>query len=271
MYVFAEPVAEEQADEIQQAGETAQEEFARNVVGIPDRRTSKTWEDIQDDIDEQIGEDQNSVPTGEDGEASASQEALNESEAVFDEPAKETTEETAQETAEETAEETTEDQDERSAENMEHVSKSASTSKKPLIGWTLSVRNLVNGGYVDRPTNFTDEDEWKVEYHIKEIPEQSRWKLYNALKERRRQLVGMDEQETDKKLKHYRDIISRFSRRGREWRTEQDQLTEEKGVEVFRPLGPGSDAATVENTRPDEALDHGKTEEILDGVPASPS
>ncbi|USP75750.1 hypothetical protein yc1106_03024 [Curvularia clavata] len=276
MYVFAEPVTEEQADEIQQAGEAAQEEFARTVVGIPedDRRTQEAWQDIQDDIDKQVGEDQNSVSTGESGEAGSSRESLDESETASEETAEETAEEatqTLEETTEKTNEETTEDAQEGSTESTANVLDPTSTSEKPLLGWTLSVRNLVNGGYVDRPTNFTDQDEWKVEYHIKEIPEQSRWKLYNALKERRRQLIGMDEQETDKKLKHYRDLISRFSRRGRKWRIEQDQLNEEKGVQVYRPLGPGSDAAVNEQTRPDEVFGCEKKEEILDGVPASPS
>ena len=156
-------------------------------------------------------------------------------------------------------------------ESTDNASKTTSAPEKPLMGWILGIRNLVNGGYVDRPTNFTDLDEWKIEYHIKEIPEQSRWKLNNALKERRRQLVGMDEDEMDKKLKHYRDLISRFSHRGRKWRMEQDQLNEEKGVQLFRPLGPGSDAAINEKTTLNEALGHEKKEEILDGIPASPS
>lgn len=280
MYVFAEPVTEEQADEIQQAGEAAQEEFARTVVGIPedDQRSQEAWQDIQDDIDKQVGEDQNSVSTGENGEASTSRESLDESEAASEESAEETAEETVEEVAE-TPEEitkTTEEADENTDEGIVRSTVDAleptSTTEKPLMGWILSVRNLVNGGYVERPTNFTDHDEWKVEYHIKEISEQSRWKLYNALKERRRQLIGMDEEETDKKLKHYRDLISRFSHRGRKWRIEQDQLNEEKGVQVYRPLGPGSDAAAAnETTRSNEAFGREKTEEILDGVPASPS
>ncbi|KAJ5021344.1 mitochondrial protein Pet127-domain-containing protein [Bipolaris maydis] len=250
MYIFAEPVTEEQADEIQQAGETAQQDFARDIVGIPedDRRSQEAWQDIQDDVDEQISEDEKIISIAESSEADASQqEALDASkdasEQVSKEPIEETAEETADETANETAEESTNDGDEESVGDVEDVPEPTSNSEGPLMGWTLSVRNLVNGGYVERPVNFTEQDDWKVEYHIKEIPENARWRLYNALKERRRQLIGLDEEEADKKLKPYRDLISRFSHRGRQWRMEQDQLNESKGVQVFRPLGPGSDAA----------------------------
>lgn len=274
MYIFAEPVTEEQADDIQQAGETSQQDFARDIVGIPedDRRTQEAWQDIQDDVDEQINEDQKIVSIAESSEADATQqEALDASkdasedvseesieetteeaaeetaeeatEETAEETAGETAEEIAEETAEETAEEATKDGDEESVGDVEGVPEPTSISEGPLMGWTLSVRNIVNGGYVERPVDFTEQDEWKVEYHIKEIPEQTRWRLYNALKERRRQLIGLDEEETDKKLKPYRDLISRFSHRGRQWRIEQDQLNESKGVQMFRPLGPGSDAA----------------------------
>jgi hypothetical protein len=155
------------------------------------------------------------------------------------------------------------------------------------MGWTLTVRNLVNGGYVERPEQLNEFDDWKMEYHIKEIPEETRWKLYNALKARRHQLIGQDEEQVDKGLKHYRDLIQRYSNRGRQWREEQDRLNAAKGVQLFRPLGPGSDAiashheTTLENDRteepyseeskPDESLSKEKKEEVLHGLPSVPS
>ncbi|KNG45094.1 mitochondrial membrane protein pet127 [Stemphylium lycopersici] len=279
MYVFAEPVTDEQADAIQSAGEAAQKAFARNVVGLgrDDPKTQAEWQDIQDDVDEQVGEDQNSISTSKDPkELSTEEEHLTDSERVSEEESEEEAKETAT--------------------TKEHESIPTAASEGPLMGWTLTVRSLVNGGYVERPTNFTDDDEWKIEYHIKEIPEENRWKLYNAVRERRRQLVGQDDEEADKNLKTYRDLISRFSRRGRKWREEQDKIDQEKGVEIFRPLGPGSDAVRSDDevTRPktekdhvndemekpeptseepklDEPLSQQKKEEILDGVPSSPS
>jgi hypothetical protein len=253
MYVFAEPVTEEQADQIQSAGEAAQKAFARDVVGLGEKADPEApaWEDVQDEVDEQVGEDQSG--------------ALAETE---DAPAK---------TADTPAE-------------ME----AAPTSAGPLMGWTLTVRNLVNGGYVEQPNKLDNQDEWKIEYHMKEIPEESRWKLYNALKERRHQLIGQDEEEASKGLKHYRDLIKRFSDKGRRWRNEQDKLNNASPGQLFRPLGPGSDVDAMESyndvTKADETFDENTTvepsnddtqaiesmsretkEEVLDGMPASPS
>ncbi|CAG5188463.1 uncharacterized protein ALTATR162_LOCUS11962 [Alternaria atra] len=260
MYVFAEPVTEEQAEEIQNAGEAAQKEFARNVVGVgkDDPETQAAWQEAQDDVDEQIDVDQNPKEVAE-------QE---------DEPLT-----SSGESAEETAEET---------ETLtEDIVEPPSTPQGPLMGWTLTVRNLVNGGYVERPEQLNEFDDWKMEYHIKEIPEETRWKLYNALKARRHQLIGQDEEQVDKGLKHYRDLIQRYSNRGRQWREEQDRLNAAKGVQLFRPLGPGSDAiashheTTLENDRteepyseeskPDESLSKEKKEEVLHGLPSVPS
>jgi hypothetical protein len=243
MYVFAEPVTEEQADEIQNAGEAAQKAFARNVVGLGKTDSEKTtaWEDVQDDVDEQLDKDESGVP-------------------------EEIEEETEEATEGETGETT--------------------TSEGPLMGWTLTVRNLVNGGYVDRPNRLDNSDEWKIEYHMKEIPEESRWKLYNALKDRRHQLIGQDEEEASKSLKHYRDLIKRFSNKGRKWREEQDKLNDANPGQLYRPLGPGADSSDDvmnaydldENTTVDpgsahatESMSQEKKEEVLDGMPASPS
>jgi hypothetical protein len=267
MYVFAEPVTEEQADEIQNAGEAAQKAFARDVVGLGEKADPEApaWEDVQDDVDEQVGEDQSGA-LAETEDMPAKME---------DTPAK--TADTPAKTADTPAE-----------------TEAAPTPTGPLMGWTLTVRNLVNGGYVEQPSKLDNQDEWKIEYHMKEIPEESRWKLYNALKERRHQLIGQDEEEASKGLKHYRDLIKRFSDKGRRWRNEQDKLNNASPGQLFRPLGPGSDVDAMEShndvTKADEPLDENTTvepsnddaqatesmsqekkEEVLEGMPASPS
>ncbi|KAF1946999.1 Pet127-domain-containing protein [Clathrospora elynae] len=263
MYVFAEPVTEDQADEIQNAGVAAQTEFARTVVGVgkDDPVVQAVWQDIQDDVDEQVGEEQGRTPVPD----MSSEEVIQ------------------QEVAPTSSEGLSEETDQKATSTSDEL-EAKPVSEGPLMGWTLTVRSLVNGGYVDRPENFEDSDEWKIEYHIKDIPEETRWKLYNALKERRRQLIGQDDEEANKSLKHYRDLIQRYSDRGRKWRKQQDEMNEEKGVQMYRPLGPGSDAAEavqecvtkeVEEDKVDttagESLSQEKKEEVLEGLPASPS
>jgi hypothetical protein len=242
MYVFAEPVTEEQADEIQGAGEAAQKEFARTVVGLgkDDPEVQAAWHNIQDAVDEQIDKDEE----GKSAEALEEQDSETEDAAKTTEESKEQEQKLAAETTQE--EHTDEVESQKSsteaAEDAEGAETAESIPEGPLMGWTLSIRSKINGGYVDRPRKFSEEDEWKVEYHIQEIPEQSCWKLYNALKERRHALVGVQDKEVDKGLSHYRSLIQRFSNKGREWRQAQDKLDEEMGVQIYKPLGPGSDA-----------------------------
>jgi hypothetical protein len=108
------------------------------------------------------------------------------------------------------------------------------------MGWTLTVRNKVNGHYLERPEKLEPEDNWQIEYHVQEIDQKSVWSLYNATKERRRQLIGLNDDEVNKGLANYRKIIQRYASRGRMWRAKQDQINEERGVQLYKPLGPGS-------------------------------
>ncbi|KAF2823963.1 Pet127-domain-containing protein [Ophiobolus disseminans] len=293
MYVFAEPVTEEQADEIQNAGEAAQKHFARTVVGVgkDDPEVQEAWQNIQDEVDEQVDEDKEGGvskerPDEADAEIVSAESDVeevpgNNVDAQDVTPAVEDTlptgnkpEEVAAETAsaetsaEEVAAETqsAESNAEESASNdvdAQEIPTTAEdtppTEKKPdgpLMGWTLTARSKVNGSYVDRPRDFSTDDDWVVEYHVQEIPEASRWRLYNAVRERRKGLIGMEDQEADKGLKRYRDLIQRFSNRGRAWRTQQDQITEEMGVHVYRPLGPGSEkeVPVTDSTSAEEAV-----------------
>lgn len=230
MYVFAEPVTEEEADRIQSVGDAAQKDFARTVVGVgkDDPEVQAAWQDLQDEVDEQVDEDKNAAPTTEaQGDEHASQEA----------------EATEDASSEEVATENTKPSTSREA------------SVGPLMGWTLTVRSKVNGEYVERPEKLDMRDDWKIEYHIQDIAESTRQKLYLALKERRRQLIGQDEEAVDRGLQHYRNLIQRYSDRGREWRKEQDKINEARGVQIYKPLGPGSDAvASVIEDSKEEAL-----------------
>jgi hypothetical protein len=197
MYVFAEPVTEDEAEAIQNRGEKDQREFARSVVGLERDSTDgqSAWQELQSNVDREV--DQGETAT----EQAGNTEAVN-IEAVDELPEEKT--------------------------------------EGPLIGWTLTVRSKVNGDYVDRPENLQDEDSWELEYHIKEIGNNMLWKSYNAIKERRRKLAP--NQGTTESLEHYRDLIKRYTKRGRAWRAKQDQLLEEQGVKMYKPLGPGSDA-----------------------------
>lgn len=119
----------------------------------------------------------------------------------------------------------------------------------PLVGWILTVRSKVNGEYVDRPTDLQGSDDWKIEYHIQEVQESKLREMYMKVKERRRLLIGQDDEEVNKNLKHYRETIQRYTQRGREWRQQQDEMDRAKDVQLYKPLGPRSEVSpTSENS-----------------------
>jgi hypothetical protein len=256
MYVFAEPVTEEQADAIQSIGEAEQKEFARTVVGVgkDDPEVQEAWKNIQDEVDQQTDKDkdgevdENETPDKEDLEQEESSNHDVASQASS--PENESAEPVVLEEIEGSTEAAESAESAEPAETTEpaEAEEIAEATDGPLMGWTLTVRNKVNGGYVARPKKLQEDDDWKIEYIIQDIPEESRWKLYGALKDRRRGLVTKEDQEVDKSLQHYRALIQRYSNRGREWRKKEDALIEELGIQMYKPLGPGSEAASAAGT-----------------------
>jgi len=295
LYIFAEPVTEEQADKIQSEGDAQQKEFARTVVGIGnnDQDVQAAWRKTQDEVDEQLAEDQRGAPetetpadetelheaaeeeAAEETDEEANEEVIEENGEAAEEEVNEETDDAVEEEAieetddaveegiidetddaveegviDETDEDASEETDEDDIETDEDASEETEdghigqeeTNKVPLMGWTLTVRSKVNDSYVTRPSGLSSEDSWELEYYIKEIPEVRRWKLYDALKQRRRDTVGQTEDEVDEDLKFYRGLIHRYSEKGKEWRQQQDEINKNLGVTVYRPMGPGSGA-----------------------------
>lgn len=242
MYIFAEPVTEEEADEIQGAGDAAQKDFARTVVGIKRSDTDEeAWQSMQENVDEQLDKDGRKkadvVDQQEEGQIN-DDAIVTTSESVEEAHTHEVSGETDL-----TEEESVEEDTAQEGPSEELTDEANAENNKPLIGWTLTVRSKVNGGYVDRPMDLNQDDDWKIEYHIQEVPEKSRWRIYNQVKERRRGLSVMEGKEVDSGLQAYRNLIQRYSDRGRKWRAEQDKINADKGIELYKPLGPGSEAA----------------------------
>ena len=94
-----------------------------------------------------------------------------------------------------------------------------------LLAMTLTLRNKVNGAHVTRPENLVRSDRWAVEYSLTEITSASRaWQLYRACQARRRK--GLDNEghdEADAAASYYIRRLREMSTRGREWRKKQDE------------------------------------------------
>ncbi|KAF2474106.1 Pet127-domain-containing protein [Lindgomyces ingoldianus] len=235
MYVFAEPVTEEAADMIQNSGRAAMKDFERNVIGVKrdDPEVQKEWQEIQDRVDEEVDEDQLN-PKDEGDEEIAEKQAKDR-----DETDEENTEgDASKETASISMEDTVDSGDTKATKP---ATASKSVSDGPLMGWTLTVRNLVNGRYVKRPEELSSSDSWSIEYHVQELPDETKWSVYGQLKTRRKKLIGLREEEQSKQLKQYREMLQRYSDKGRKWREEQDKIDEQMGKRVYRRLGPGAE------------------------------
>jgi hypothetical protein len=220
MYIFAEPVTEEQADAIQNKSQEAHKAFERDIVGIvkDDPALQAEWQQIQGRVDEEVNEvDSKKTQTAEDVDA------------------------TAQESVTQSGEETADAVDDSSPESSKD-SDTPEASKGPLMGWTLAVRHRLNGEYVERPRKLEPDDSWTIEYHVRELNETDRWNLYEKVKQSRSELIGeeRDKGGMKKGLERYRGLIQKYSDRGRQWREEQDALAAEVETKVYEPLGPGS-------------------------------
>ncbi|KAF2738558.1 Pet127-domain-containing protein [Polyplosphaeria fusca] len=236
MYIFAEPVTEEDADAIQNTNLPAQKAFARNIVGVKrdDPEVQAEWQDLEEQIDVEVSEDED-----KDHDIKQSDKEQREDTKDSGTVATRTEDEEHEEKEGREKEEGNGDEKPRAEPTSED---SQPTDDKPLMAWTLTVRNRVNGEYVLRPTDFTADDTWSLEYHLKEIdPQQNPHKLYRQLRERRFRLVGMSEEDRSKQLKTYRQMLRTYSDKGRAWREQQDKLDAEKGQQVYRPFGPGAE------------------------------
>lgn len=220
MYIFAEPVTEEQADAIQNKNQESFRAFERDVVGIEkdDPALQAEWHQIQERVDEELEE----VDTREVDKVEGVK--------VKEEPAASTTEEEAPEDANESPQE--------DAKNSE-----PEVPKGPLMGWTLAVRHRLNGAYVERPENLSPDDSWTLEYHIRELNESDRWILYEKVKKKRNDLIGEERDSASARasMDKYREVIKKYTNRGRAWREQQDALAAQHEPEIFQPLGPGSE------------------------------
>lgn len=113
---------------------------------------------------------------------------------------------------------------------------------KPVFGMILTVRNKVNGAYVERPDNLKSSDEWQVEYHMEEIPEAKVQALYAKVKSRRKAAFWQDPSR-DRFADAFGGCLKRFTSEGLRFREEEDKHSKHQPLFVLglpTPVYPGS-------------------------------
>ncbi|KAJ5166445.1 mitochondrial translation protein [Penicillium canariense] len=107
--------------------------------------------------------------------------------------------------------------------------------KGELLAMALTIRNKINGEYVDRPTeDFKTGDKWNVEYELSELSPAQGHVLYKMCKTRRmKSLEGRGEDELEVASNVYIRRLRQISKEGRKHRERENEIDKEEGIIVL--------------------------------------
>ena len=283
MYIFIEPVTEEQVETIQKAQKEKVEEYERSVLGLRpkednDKENSKGWNSIMPRVKDEIRNDkieldERAMPAlvgstssllsetlSNDGLSNQSSEprAYAEDDTEF-KPSLAHDEDVPNDIQEEDGSKVSQG-DSASSEPTEE------SELKPILALTLTIRSKVNGKYQQRPTGLRAEDEWNIEYSITEIGSLERaWKLYEMCKQRRKNVLPQDN--VDDENNYFRRVIREYSESGREWRAKMDEYESQQQRVIFQARETSFEVDARPSPEGPKSLDDGPHEpESIDGV-----
>lgn len=264
MYIFAEPVTEEEIDDIQSknaeqfekeqrkllfpesveseesedsdvsATETENEQSASSTQETEMHSSTELESGVSDNSDVSATETENEQSASSTQEAEVHSSAEPESGISDDSDISTVETETAQSELENQGEgESTLGLDGESDELSSILNDvDGKEESRPILAMALSVQNLVNDSEVDRPQNLKATDSWKVQYRLSSFNQKRGRDLYEACKRRRKKVfVASDESKSrDAYLMNYRLRLKNVSAAGRKWREEQDMEERERGI-----------------------------------------
>ncbi|KIW26872.1 uncharacterized protein PV07_06666 [Cladophialophora immunda] len=94
---------------------------------------------------------------------------------------------------------------------------------KPFSAWKLNIRNLVNGLPVVRPENLKEGDTWTLQYTLKPLNDHEARRHYGLCKNRRKATLEAPQDADEAASFYIRRLIS-MSRSGAQWRRHLDKL-----------------------------------------------
>lgn len=236
MYIFAEPMAEEEVESIQTSNKAKIAEWEQSILGLDKDTALHDSQHGRPAIDKAIAKKTDQVKIISEEEA-AKMTGVNAKRAAGGQAFARLIKAAQGE--------------ERTAllENhkFEHPFEDTSTSgdtpflsdieveepDKPLICFTLRIRSVVNGKVVPRPVELTENDKWDLDYTFNEIDKPARaWSLYKALRERRTKEYGTVREETTSRDDYYKRQLEELSSKGKAWREEIDAEEKAAGKEI---------------------------------------
>jgi hypothetical protein len=211
MYIFAEPVDEEEIRKIQESKKDEIAEIEKRIFGMAGTQTAGVKSD--DDT-----KSESSPPTN-----SSTNDA---NVTFFDSIGK-----------------SLEDSIKSSNDSNSNVSSEAKEEAKEVLGMVLTIRNKVNGQVVLRPKDLEASDKWTVDYTLTEMARISRAQdLYKACKNRRRVELSRNDAEQNVAANYYLRKLREITQRGAKWRREQDELDKGREAVVLYGTGRGTGA-----------------------------
>ncbi|KAK8041398.1 hypothetical protein PG994_014405 [Apiospora phragmitis] len=133
----------------------------------------------------------------------------------------------------------------------------------PLLGMVLTVRNRVNGSYVERPEDLDPSDKWDIEYNIQEMPEGRAWNLYEKLMNRRKKALQHEGDRDAAWYEMFQGSLEKHTKAGRKFREEEDIRARQRPVHVVGE----TEARTYEDTfgadAPEEAPETTEADEPI--------
>ena len=223
MYIFAEPVTDEEMERIQSQNQEEIEEYTRKLQDIDESdgpssqiMTEEHTAEV-DSTDESSGilsdpeqsESVSSVESAEDdgvNDAELEESTINEadieaaerdldSDLIRDaEPAPETASAPSDISSRDSADDSFHNSissptpSDSPGEDVKPISSDSSSASlpNPVIGFSLVIRNIVNDRPVERPTNLSPRDKWTLEYNLTQLKPSVTNSLYQACQNRRK-------------------------------------------------------------------------------------
>ncbi|GFF35914.1 hypothetical protein IFM58399_04373 [Aspergillus lentulus] len=218
MYIFAEPVTDDEIHAIQTKNQEKIEAYQRRILNLPSKERIKP------------------KPTSAPSELKAGSQPAT--------PAKDQTAESSNKKKGSSQEiSTTSDADQETpatsdgssaSESQDAPAEESQEAPRELLAMTLMVKNKMNGYYVERPTNFTASDKWTVQWELTEVKQPQAQSLYTACQNRRAKALAIrGEGESGVAANVYIRKLRELAKQGREFRRREDALDKKRGVVVL--------------------------------------
>ncbi|KAF8471948.1 mitochondrial protein Pet127-domain-containing protein [Kalaharituber pfeilii] len=237
MYIFIEPMTEEEIWNIQESKKTDIAQFLKELGNKKQQylRSLDEHEAKADEAETESGESEAisepEVEAKAEGEAEKSSESESESESEAEPRSIDN-----------------EEPDDAWAEQMAKQLQPETT--RDLLAFSLKIKSFVNGKLVLRPDCLKPSDSWEVQYELEEIEGPRAWTTYKACQQRRQNWRDTRrEYDETTPAGEVRDLYLRnlreLSKRGRAYIKEVEKKTKDAVVHVWKPKAASSGPTTT--------------------------